>query len=107
MDRRSLARRDLHNAIRTCAVMERSPMNPRPRLKLLLFAFLCLLAVPGLTCAQVTEGSLAGTVTDTTGAAVADAQISVTNVATQESREVTTDADGIYRASYLAPGKYS
>ena len=57
--------------------------------------------------AQVTEGSLSGTVTDPSGASVSEAHVTVTNVATQESRAFTTDQTGIYRIGYLQPGIYS
>src|SRR5262249_17369648 len=82
-------------------------MNPSPRLKFVLFTWLCVLTIPASTKAQLTEGSLTGTVIDSSGAPVADTQILVTNLATQETRQVTADAEGFYRVSYLAPGKYS
>src|ERR1700736_3363191 len=56
--------------------------------------------------AQVTGATLAGTVTDESSAAVADANVSITNTATGVIREVTTDSAGFYSAPNLLPGIY-
>src|SRR5262252_3638848 len=44
--------------------------------------------------AQVTGGSISGTVADSTGRVIAGAQIEITNPATGISRAVTTNAEG-------------
>ena len=56
--------------------------------------------------AQTTYGSIAGTVTDPSGAAITDAQVTVTNVATAEKRVEPTGADGLYSIVNLLPGRY-
>jgi hypothetical protein len=56
--------------------------------------------------AQTTYGSIAGTVTDPSGAAITDAQVTVTNVATAEKRVEPTGADGLYSFVNLLPGRY-
>ena len=63
---------------------------------------------------QVTPGgqenllcSLAGTVTDSSGAAVAKATITVTNVDTAIARTLATDEAGKYAASDLPAGRYT
>src|SRR6202048_3170994 len=56
--------------------------------------------------AHVTGATLAGTVTDESSAAVADANVSITNTATGVIREVTTDSAGFYSAPNLLPGIY-
>ena len=61
---------------------------------------------PISTCAQVSGATLSGTVTDQTGAAVPNAQITVTDVGKQTTRTVTTDSDGFYTAPNLVPGVY-
>ena len=53
-----------------------------------------------------TTGQIFGTVTDPSGAAVPDAKVTVTSVATNESRTVTTAAGGEYEVPNLPPGKY-
>jgi hypothetical protein len=56
--------------------------------------------------AQVTEGSIAGSVTDQSGAVVAKAQVVARNIATGAERTVLTDAAGLYRIGFLQPGVY-
>lgn len=66
--------------------------------------FVSLLA-PSLR-GQETGGTLSGKVTDSSGAAVANAKISVKNLATGQAEETQTDAVGQYSLSRLAPGDY-
>lgn len=56
--------------------------------------------------AQVVGATLSGLVTDSSGAAVADAAISIKNVATSEVRAVASNGDGLYSAPNLLPGAY-
>jgi hypothetical protein len=56
--------------------------------------------------AQVAGAMLKGTVTDPTGAYIPKAQISIINVATGITRNVTTDTAGDYAAANLRPGEY-
>ncbi|HEY9137813.1 MAG TPA: carboxypeptidase-like regulatory domain-containing protein, partial [Terriglobus sp.] len=56
--------------------------------------------------AQTTTARLTGTVTDPSGAAVSNAQISIRNLATGQERVVTTNGDGLYVAVSLQPGTY-
>jgi hypothetical protein len=66
-----------------------------------------LLAVLSLSSsARAQTGSIAGTITDSTGAAVPNAKITAQNVATGASRSVQTDESGVYRITNLNPGVY-
>ncbi len=56
--------------------------------------------------AQVTGATLSGVVSDVKGAVIAQATVSIRNVATGTTREVTTNGDGFYSAPNLLPGKY-
>src|SRR5437867_2046848 len=73
-----------------------------------LVVFLCtsmvLLSPPLL--AQSTYGSIAGSVTDSSGAAIADAQVALTNLGTAEKRTQSTGTDGLYSFVNLFPGRY-
>jgi outer membrane receptor protein involved in Fe transport len=51
-------------------------------------------------------GALTGIIRDPSGAVIAGAEISVTNISTSQSRSAVTGTDGIYRFSLLPPGKY-
>ena len=73
------------------------------RLATVMLAFV-VLTVP--MAAQVLYGSLTGTVTDASGAVVANAQITALETKTGVSQSATSDSDGIYRESTLAPGTY-
>jgi hypothetical protein len=56
--------------------------------------------------AQTTYGAVTGTVTDPSGAAVAEADVTLTNVGTAEKRVQPTGPDGLYNFVNLIPGKY-
>src|SRR5256885_15921914 len=55
---------------------------------------------------QSTYGSITGSVTDPSGAAITDAQVTLTNVGTAEKRVQPTNADGLYSFVNLIPGNY-
>jgi hypothetical protein len=67
--------------------------------------FLSALAVNGN--AQTFRGTILGTVTDSSGAAVSGATVSVKNTGTGLLRTVTTDDDGNYSTPELPIGTYS
>ncbi len=56
--------------------------------------------------AQVTTGTISGTVTDASGAAVAETAIQIENTGTSVSTSVTSDGQGRYAAPSLAVGEY-
>src|ERR1700686_2249472 len=56
--------------------------------------------------AQTSYGTVAGTVTDASGAAVADAEVTITNSASGEKREQPTSGEGLYNFVNLIPGTY-
>jgi len=75
------------------------------RISLMLAALVCLTA--GVANAQERFGSLAGTVTDSTKAAVPGATVTATNKTTGAGRVVVSTTDGSYRVPDLDPGRYS
>jgi hypothetical protein len=54
-----------------------------------------------------TTGDIAGIVSDSTGANIPGATVTVTGVATGAVRTTTTSASGEYRVSQLTPGRYT
>jgi hypothetical protein len=85
-------------------------MMSRSTLRLLLVSFFVLgfFALSWAQCAdaQVLYGSVSGTVTDQTGAAVARAHIVVTNRATSVQRQTDADENGHYLITDVPPGGY-
>jgi Carboxypeptidase regulatory-like domain len=67
---------------------------------------LALLLLPVFSYAQG-SGSIVGTVTDPTGAAIPSAKITATQAATSFSREVASNAEGYFVISSLSPAVYS
>src|SRR5213082_940338 len=68
-------------------------------------AFLVIL-LAGVAWGQSTTSTIVGTVTDPSGAAIADAQITATNLDTGLSRVATSDKTGAYRLALLPVGAY-
>jgi len=60
-----------------------------------------------VVAAQGTTGSIAGFVTDESKSALPGATVTIKNVDTGQSRVLTTDEQGRYRADALVPGKYA
>src|SRR5580698_9348212 len=55
---------------------------------------------------QNTYGSIAGAVTDTSGATVTDANVTLTNLGTSEKRTQSSGSDGLFNFVNLFPGQY-
>src|SRR4051812_25755478 len=66
-----------------------------------------LLWMLGSAPAQTTTGSIVGTVTDTTGAVVSNAGVTITNVDTGITTKTVTDSSGNYVVTPLQVGHYS
>jgi hypothetical protein len=64
-----------------------------------------ILSVAGY--AQTTTASITGTVTDPTGAAIADAKIVATNIATALTYSVQANSAGVYNLPFLPVGSYN
>jgi multidrug efflux pump subunit AcrA (membrane-fusion protein) len=82
--------------------MEQRTCVPR---HLLIGLFLCVFALPGYS--QSTQGSIVGSVTDHSGAAIGDAKVMVISEGTAYPRSIRTEAMGTYRVSGVEPGMYT
>lgn len=71
---------------------------------LLLFVFALL---PGAAFGQSVFGTIAGNVTDASGAAIVGAKVVTTNPATSFVRDTTTNSAGIYTVPDVLPGTYT
>jgi Carboxypeptidase regulatory-like domain/TonB dependent receptor len=70
-------------------------------LAMLLF---CLMALP--TAGQVRGTTISGSITSPSGGPIANATITLKNLATNEAKSFTANADGSYEVKNLAPGRY-
>jgi hypothetical protein len=70
------------------------------------FALLLLLAAAVVTSAQISTGTLRGSVGDPTKAAISDASVTVKNKATGAERIATANSGGEFIISNLLPGEY-
>jgi len=71
----------------------------------LLYALSIVLVVPSSN-AQVSSGTILGTITDPSGANIVGVSVTVTDAATNFQRKVVTGNDGAYVAPNLKPGEY-
>src|SRR6266403_2298131 len=74
-------------------------------LKLTVFLFF-LYGMAGNASAQTTNGTISGTVHDSSGAAMSGVNVTLKSVETGASREATTNSDGEYEFVSLPAGGY-
>jgi hypothetical protein len=74
--------------------------------RLLMRLFLALGVACGVGWAQTFQGSITGTLTDSTGAVIPGVLVTVQEVDKGFSRTVTTESDGTYGIPLLPPGRY-
>ena len=79
-------------------------LKPNQKLWVILFALL-VLTTPWMEAQQATA-TLAGTISDETGAILPGVDITLRNVETSATRNVITDDTGQYRVGDVAPGEY-
>ena len=86
-----------------------TPTRQPGSIKLLLAATLCLLfSSARFAYAQEVTGSISGTVTDTSGAAVKGAAVTITNTDRgQDIRTLTTSGNGFFTGTSLPLGTYT
>ncbi len=78
----------------------------RSRLRFVLIVAIAALC-PALSEAQTVTGSIQGVVTDATGGVLPGATVQVRNAETGAARDLTTNEQGFYAASFLPIGRYS
>jgi hypothetical protein len=71
-----------------------------------LFSIFAVLLLTAAAFAQTTNGTIAGSVVDTSSAAIAGATVTATSLDTGDKRTVSTSKVGAYRIESLRPGSY-
>jgi hypothetical protein len=74
---------------------------------ILAFVGTVVLGMGSVALAQTVNGTIHGTVTDATGAAIPDASIQVTNLGNGLIRTGVANSSGFYTITELPPGQYS
>ena len=81
------------------------------QLRILMWLMFCGLTAhmlsPRIACAQVATASINGRVTDSSGAVVPEAMVSLKNVATNVLKSTTTNDTGNYVLVNIVPGRYT
>ena len=72
----------------------------------ILFGILLAVLTSGAAMAQTFSATIAGTVTDPSGAVVAGAKLQLQNLAMQDTRLATSGSNGEYIFTNLLPGTY-
>ena len=78
--------------------------NALKHLALLLTLLLSFFSLSAM--AQEVTATVIGQITDSTGAAVSKAEITLTNLATKEARTVKSNDEGYYTLTFIKPGIY-
>src|SRR5262249_46306946 len=82
-------------------------MRQRNRILSLLFGLLIVLGACALEArAQAVYGSISGTVTDSSGAVVPGATVTITDIERKTTDTVTANESGLYVKERLLPGHY-
>ena len=76
------------------------------RSRIVLFAFMLSIWVPGSLCQQI-DSQILGQVLDPSGAAVSAASVTATRVETGAIRHTLSNSQGLYSFTFLNPGNYT
>jgi hypothetical protein len=79
---------------------------PSSKLQTLLLSLVVIVTTSVFVHSQSTFGTVDGTVSDPSGASVADAQVTLTNTGTQEKHTQATSGEGLYQFVNVEPGEY-
>src|SRR5262245_15185250 len=85
---------------------KQGPQMSSKTIPLLLVCLFALVLLTPSVLAQVAGATLSGTVADAQGAAIPDAKISITNIATGVTANTTTNSVGAYTVPNLNAGDY-
>src|ERR1700688_3227420 len=74
--------------------------------RVFLAAFLIFALTPATVWGQNVYGTIAGTVTDSTGAVISNTIVTLTNTDKNEKRDITSDVSGNYTFVNILPARY-
>ncbi len=73
----------------------------------LLLVLCSIMLAPSAFSQSASTGALTGTLTDSSGAVLPNAAVTLTSLGTGQARNVSTSVDGTYKFGLLPPGNYS
>src|SRR5438067_2485914 len=76
------------------------------KLRIITLTLILLPVLVASALAQLGTTGITGLITDSTGAAIVQARVTVKNKATGQTRETMTTSDGFYRIAALPPAVY-
>ena len=97
-------------AMHKCRCKEKMQQRRLPRVcgRALLVLFLCVAMLSASLSAQITgRGTIAGVVSDASGAVIPEAKIAVIDVATNAKTHATSNSTGYFEANNLNPSTYT
>jgi len=89
----------------SCACSSRRRIKSRELIALI--AFVVTMSLSAWAQSTINTGSIVGTVTDPSGAVVSSAKVTITNKATGQIVETTSNATGAFSAGLLKPGNFT
>jgi len=89
----------------SCACSSRRGIKSRELIALI--AFVVAMSLSAWAQSTINTGSIVGTVTDPSGAVVSSAKVTITNKATGQIVETTSNATGAFSAGLLKPGNFT
>jgi len=81
-------------------------VSPAVRFSVFVAAIVFAVCAGLMAQSTVSTGSIVGTVTDPSGAVLSGAKVSITNTATNQTIETTSNSAGAYNSGALGPGTY-
>lgn len=78
----------------------------RSQIQISALALLMLLLTPALLFGQSEKGTIVGVVSDSKGALVQGATVTITNLSTDTSQTITTNDEGLFASPFLVPATY-
>src|ERR1700730_5365925 len=99
-------------AIAAYSLLKQIPNRAISSLRMAIFATAMIVTLatlvpvePSYGQATTAAGAIQGTISDTNGAAIQNAEITLTNLGTNVAKKITTDSSGFYGSGSLVPGQ--
>jgi hypothetical protein len=96
----------MNSTMHTVPTSKSPAYKDKHTLRVAFWALLCMLLLPSVLRAQSDLSSISGTISDSSGARIGHASVTVNNLETASTRMVSTAEDGTFTIPSLAVGSY-